>query len=354
MFFFLFALSVPAQPSRIVKKNLEAEWLIYSDQQFVPYSGEPEATIYFYVDLQKFAGDYLLLGSSKAFAVFMEGKLVLDEVAHVNLSIDSLAEVFASRKILVAIHQEPSVKNDLTTQLISSLIIPAGPENDIVKFEETGFRNFMIAAVVLLVFYVLLIFRFNPNLTSDYISLRTLFSLRESDDHPMFNRIGSTTNMLAYGLVALLTALLLIQTPFEISDFRMDSPNGFSGWGLHWLAIGLLVLALLFVKALILFIFCALFNMRELTGFHYFNFVRFLLFTMGVLLILVVIQVFSTGTLHPNHPSMAGVVHYVLLGWIVLLYLKLANKTRHTPIHLFLYICATEIIPFLIIIKVYK
>ncbi|MFN3840626.1 MAG: DUF4271 domain-containing protein [Cyclobacteriaceae bacterium] len=345
---------VLAQSNRVVKKDLKADWLMYSDQQLVSQSSKQTATIYFFVDLENFTGDHLLLGSSRPFAVFIDGKLALDEAVSVKLSIDSLAEVLEKRKLLFAIHQKPLINTDLTTQIISEIILPVESEVYKLKPNGTGYINFMIVASLLLLLFVILIFRFNSNLASDYFSIQTFLSLREADDHPMFNRIGGTTNLFAYGLVSLATALLLIQIPLEYNVFATENPNEFSGWMLHWFATGLLVLAILFLKSVVLVIFCILFNMRELAGFHFFSFVRFLLFVVGVVLAFVVAWVFSTGIQTPGHQAIMGVLHYALIGWIGLLFFKLLDKTSHSAIHLFLYICATEIIPFLILIKVYK
>ncbi len=350
--FLVLAFSVSGQFA-VVKNDLKNEWLIHSGQQFSLQAGRPAATIYFTVELDKFAGDYLLISSSKSFSVFLNGKLVLDDVDRVKLSVDSLARVLETRVPLIAVHQEPLIETGLTTQMIAEVGIPAELDEGILKVEDSTMKDFMIAATLLVFLFLIVIFRTNPNLTSDYFSLSTFFSLRESDDHPMFNRIGNTTNILAYIFVSLVTSLLLIQVPFESDVFIKASPgNGFLDWTIDWLAGGALILAGLFLKALLIFVVCLLFNWRGLSGFHFFTFVRFLLLVFGVLQIGMVIQFFSTGSTYFTRQPAVDVVHYVLLSWVAFAFLKLMNKTSTSVIHLFLYLCATELIPFLIIIKV--
>jgi hypothetical protein len=349
------AVTLPAvcQVNRVVKKDLQAEWQVHAENRFVPYNKKPAPTIYFTVEPEKFKGDFLLLQSAKPFAVFLNGKLIRDNVMEVRLPVDSLARSNLYNPLRVAIHQQPYIHADLVTQLISETQLPVSNPDEMIVRHENGLRNFLLAVSVMLLVFLLLLFRYNPKLVSDYVAGTTFLSLRESDDHPMFNRIGNTTNVFAYVLTALLAAAVLMHMPLE-ANLEAGEPDQFTGWIFRWLLIGAAVLALLFCKAMIIFIFSLLFNISDLSGYQFFNFIRFLLFVFGLLLVIMVVQFFSTGSHFLNTEGVISGMHYLLLAWVVLSFLKLVNKVSHTAIHLFLYICATEIIPFLIIIKVYK
>ena len=87
-------------------------------------------------------------------------------------------------------------------------------------------------------------------------------------------------------------------------------------------------------------------------GFHFFNFTRLLLVFVGLLTLILI-------TYHLLHGQQKGVyvflletVSWILGGWAILLFLKLTNRIPYAVFHLFSYICATEIIPFLLIVKV--
>jgi hypothetical protein len=43
---------------------------------------------------------------------------------------------------------------------------------------------------------------------------------------------------------------------------------------------------------------------------------------------------------------------WILVTWVILFFLKLTNRMHYGPFHLFSYICATEIIPVVLLIKV--
>jgi hypothetical protein len=46
------------------------------------------------------------------------------------------------------------------------------------------------------------------------------------------------------------------------------------------------------------------------------------------------------------------IISWILIGWMFLIILKLSKRMNHSKFHLFSYICATELIPLLITIKV--
>lgn len=337
----------------VVKSDLKKEWLIYSAGGFSAFNGEAVRAIYFAIDPSKFTGDYLVLTSKKPFAVFLNNKLVVDREDDVRLPVDSLAQQAGTSLLFVAIYQEPHIRSDMVTQLVSEMKIPGAETTETVVWLDSGLHDFLIAAALFLFLFLLIIFRYNPKLVSDYFALTTFFSFRESDDHPMFNRMWNTTNMLAYLYAGLLISLSLVLMPVGISQ-RLSQPHQFSDWVLNWLLASAAVLFLLFSKAFFILMFSVLFNIKELAGFQFFNFVRYILLLFGLLIVMMLVQFFITGSHSVNTPIAVEVVHLLLLGWIVLLFFKLVNKAGHSVIHLFLYICATEIIPFLILIKVYK
>jgi len=351
--FFILSLSAAGQVNRVVKKDLKAEWQVFIEDRFIPYNGKPVATIYFAVHPAHFSGDYLVLRSATAFSVFLDGKLLLADVSDAQLAVDSLARLLGTGKFMVAVHQWPAVKPGLITQVISETHVPVNLSDEIIPLQDNGLPDFYIAVSVILMAYLLLLFRYNSKLVADCFSLPSFFSLRESDDHPMFIRIGNTTNLLVYVFAALLVAAVVVHVPLEV-NLAAGKPGWFSAWMSRWMVITVAILLSLLYKGLIVFIFSWLFNIRYLAGYHFFTFIRFVLFVFGFLLAGAVLQFFITGSQFVNTPTIISVLHYLLLAWVVWLFSKLLYKAPHPAIHLFLYICATEIIPFLILIKVFK
>lgn len=353
--FTVVTLSVSAQNNSVVKKDLKSAWLVFTDNQFVPYTGGSASTIYLVVDFSRFTGDQLVISSSRSFSLFLNSKLSVNDVTKIKFPVDSLIQIAGQKNPLLAIHQQPILVADLSTQLISELKTPLENVDEFAKPGDAGYSDYMVVATIFLFVFLLFIVRYNPNLAAGYFSITAFLSLRESEDHPMFSRITNTTNVLAYVFASMLVAKVLLLAPFEsilFSNSTTIDRYQFGDWLVYWMELSAITMAGFIIKALVIYMFSALFNTSDLAGFHYFNFVRFHFFVYGLFFMLMIFQFFSTGSHFLNSTTAIGVVQYSSAAWVVIAFLKLLKKTRHTAIHLFLYLCATEIIPFLIIIKV--
>jgi hypothetical protein len=95
-----------------------------------------------------------------------------------------------------------------------------------------------------------------------------------------------------------------------------------------------------------------LFDMRGMARYHFFNWVRLLLVMFGAATAIIFMYFISRG----DHPYLfvvfLSVVAGTLLVWIVMAFFKLSGRSGHSMFHLFSYLCATEIIPLLITVKV--
>jgi hypothetical protein len=120
----------------------------------------------------------------------------------------------------------------------------------------------------------------------------------------------------------------------------------------QWLRISLIILATFFIKILLVFSFTRLFGMRGLARVHFFNWVRLLLIVFGGSSIILFIYFISRGQDAYFFTLFLALVIGTLTAWIFVVFLKLNGKSEHSMFHLFSYICATEIIPLLITIKV--
>ena len=112
------------------------------------------------------------------------------------------------------------------------------------------------------------------------------------------------------------------------------------------------VIALLFTKMLVVYIIASLFGVRDTAGFHFFNFIRLLLVILGILTLVLATYYVLHGQQKGFYSFLYELLNWILGGWVILLFIKLANRVQYSVFHLFSYICATEIIPFLLIVKV--
>jgi hypothetical protein len=340
-----------------VEIDLKDQWLVYENGKFIRYAERqtsPEV-IYIRLKTRPLKGQHLKVSGLRVFNLFLNNRVVGSGKKMV-LSTDSLSGAFSSNNLLVAIHQPHSGHNDLST----SLLRPASGEGRItdglVKREGYYFRDFAVITVLLLMAFAVVIVRLNPKLASDYFSVRGIFSTREIQDSQVYTRIGSSTNILFYAYCSMLLAFYLIVT-FHFTREEFPVANNFTGGKflpvvLQWLKLSAILLVVFFLKIILVFGLSYLFGIPEIAGIHFFNWVRLLLIFFGLLTIILFIYFIWHGQSVAFHATMLKLLGWIVGGWIILIFLKLSGNASASMFHLFSYICATELIPFLFIIRV--
>lgn len=358
-FILLFALFVSVLNTTaqiVVKKDLQSEWLVSDSLTYQPFDkNQAVKTVYVKLKVKTFRTDYFFIESSHPVSVFLNNTLLLDKVSVVRLSVDSLAYQYQVPEFFVAIHSSESItKKNLQTYIAATVLHGADTQEEFYLRTKTVFRDFVITSVIILSIFLIVIIRLNPGLSSDYFSVRKIFSRRESEDDHYYYRITSAT-ILFYVFTSLLVALyIIIVARFTDATLGLQGLSQASYWLLMftWLRITVYILLFLLAKIVIIYLISLLFGIREIAGYHFFNFVRILLVTIGLLTLVLLFYFILHGQGLNFYNFLYGIIPWILGVWIVLGFFKLASRVRHSAFHLFSYICATELIPFFIIIEV--
>ena len=152
----------------------------------------------------------------------------------------------------------------------------------------------------------------------------------------------------------MLTGFLIVISLHNFKDHyqlaqTIQSANWISAV-LNWLKVSIIVLLLFFGKAVGIYLVSFLFGMKDHSGFQFLDFVRIIL--MSTLILLMVETSFYLVYGEGISILVYKLFGWILGAWIILLFWKLLRRSSLSVFHLFSYICATEIIPFLLIIKV--
>jgi hypothetical protein len=347
-----------AQGNVTIEKNLREEWMIYHDGKYILLNKEnldPSNTIYFNIDGTKFPQGHLSLQSDNPFFLFINGKLSGEHRGSNMLRLDSLSNIYTTTSFSIGIYQRGINERDLKTTIVSNRLRSRAQLENPAK-PQTWFRDFVIIAGLIIIILFLFVSRLNPKLASDYFSINRIFSLREGDDSQSNVRLTSSTNIQFYVSCSLLLGFYMIivihYLPEEYAlpiHFRMHS---FWSAVWQWVRLSVIILGIFFMKILLIFSLTRLFSMRGVARIHFFNWVRVLLIVFGTSTIIVFIYFISRGHQPGFFVAFLSLVAGTLIAWIVLAFLKLQGKSEHSLFHLFSYICATEIIPLLITVKV--
>ncbi len=337
-----------------VKQDLNSQWLHYHEGTFVPYREHQVTTdvVYLQLGTPRSGGDYLAVTGTEVVNVFVNNNLAASGT-YLMLNLDSLSRVFYSPRIHVGLHQHGLSEKTVSTFLVSGNERPAAKDDNIFR-PAFFFRDFAILAGLLLTALAVVIIRLNPKLASDYFSIGKMISLRE-DESQMLTRIGNSTNVLFYFYCSLLLGyFFMIVFRFLPDDYRVSlyfQSDSFWGAMLQWLKLSSVILVVLITKIILILNLSFLFGIGELGGIHFFNWIRMIVIFFGVLTAVVFIYFVSHGYDQNTHGMFLKLVVVLTGAWMVLIFLKLSGRANASMFHLFSYICATEVIPFLVIIK---
>ena len=336
-----------------VIRNLEGEWQYYTTEGYLPFTQQHVKAIYFRIDANKYKGDFLVIEDEEPFSVFVDGKLIVEKsMGKCKLSLDTLAKLYSS-KLFFGIYQRKEIDKLSTTIQAPLLVLP--PVENAVR-EGNYFLNFSILASLILLTYFISLLRANPKLTLDYLNITKIFSIQEREDDLLNSRVTASVNLLFYLLGSLFIAFILLiifhfgESLISVArHFKIDSlGEGF----LQWIKLTMIISTLLILKLLLVYFISFVFHLKETPSVHFFNYIRVLLLTFSLLAIGCAFYFM----IHGQHPAF-----YFRLLWMsviifilgdLMIYFKLLVKATFHGFHLFSYLCITEIIPLVILIRI--
>ncbi len=342
----------------IVVKDLRSGWMEYSEATYKPLNTVAQLsdihTIYFFVKAPSFKGQYLFISSNEEWNLFINGKIISSEKKQL-LSVDSLGALYAA-ELFIGVYCREGVRQ-LKTQIVSVTSSGAISSMEINPRPPTFFRDYAIITSALLLLFLLILFRTNPQLTLDYFSFAKIFSVQERNENLLASRITSSVNLLFYLFCALLTGFLLSAIFYFASSYfpvaRFTGIDSIGGGFLMWLKLSLFILVLLASKLIIVLFFSSVFNFRETVSFQFFNFLRFILFTAVVMAMLSLIYFIFKGGQPVFYKRLIILALVLLSAGSIMVLIKLLARAPFSFFHLFSYLCASEIIPLVIIIKIF-
>lgn len=349
LFFVTSFLSIAKQNPLV--KNLTDDWKIYADGRFQSYQiGQKVQSIYFEIRPTEHP-DYLFINSKIAFSLFLNGQLLVSVAngQQVKLNVDSLFKFHKS--YLFSIYSSQSITDgSISTQLVTPKLSIA--ETDLQKRPQPSLDFSVIAALSLLISFAFLL-KTNPVLMVDYLDPIRTFFVKERQGILTFNRITAASNIFFYILTSFFISFLILSWFAGSPQMpSLDISHDTVGQALlKWILGALIVFGLLAIKFLSLAIFSSAFRLKGGFYIHFYNFMRILIL-MSILFALLFL---AAHILHTPQNSYAQFAYYLIaitiVSWLVVAYLKLLTNSSFTFLHLFFYLCVTEIIPLILFIK---
>jgi len=316
---------------------------------------EKRKSIFFSILKSEATGSNLLLHSIGRNTLFMNRKPIVEFHDDLFLDLDSLTESLQLNKFTFTIYNHAGlVKNRLKAAIDHYQPGSFSTQTTITERGKNVFTDFFVlAGFFVLAFISVLLNRF-PKDSADFSAIVNSLSFKNREETLITTRPLSRNNLLFVALNSLIISFVLIS--FQIltpANFQLTFSNGSSAmiyW--DWFKISLIVFALIILKYVLISAFNRLYGLGEFRYIQFYNSLRFSL-AVSLLAFTSLAVVFLSIRL-PNlviYNIMINMIVIMLLIRLGIMFFKLMNYSNHRIFHLFSYLCATELIPFLVLYK---
>ncbi|MBX7124908.1 MAG: DUF4271 domain-containing protein [Cyclobacteriaceae bacterium] len=351
-YLFLFVSSFANAQSPVIVTDLHSQWRVYEEGSYRS-SAIPHQTWHLDFHTERHGGEFLEVEAAEPFAVFIDRTLSVRSVRRIYWSVDSLARRYRDVQISVAFARAvpaPVARLTLPSDPHPLWMAPAGTRPS----SQFSYFTTVVALGLLTIFIMLM--QSNPQLMMDYLNFIKLFSLQEREENLVANRIGSSNNLLFYAFSAMGSAYLLMVL-YHFAPGRLPAIGHFSestwmGNLWSWLALSCVILMVLVAKLIVINLLSVLFHVRDTTALQFFNFIRLFFFTFIALTILCLVYFALGGNSTGFYGGLVTAVLVVSILYVLIIYFKLLGRTHFRYFHLFSYLCATEILPLVILIRI--
>jgi hypothetical protein len=343
------------QSDNALVKNLREEWMVLDHNRYRKFEGDAVKVVYFSLDANSWKGDYFRVTDDESFAIFINQKLVAEkDRGPVTLRIDSLSALY-STPMVIGIFQRRGISSLSTTLLSAAPAIPTFDET-LFPRKENFFLNFALITALLVSIHLAFLMGTNPRLTFDYLNASKLFSVQEREENLLTSRVTSRVNLVFYLFCSLFCSITLLVV-FHLTNDLVPLAHHFpirSTWEgfFQWIKLSTIIAGLLIAKMVVVFVLSELFKVKDTAAIQYFHFIRALILAAGLITVISVVNFIFKGPVGGLHFILLKTAAGVLVLSAVMMYLKLLGLTRYHFFHLFSYLCASEIIPLVILLKV--
>lgn len=349
-------LTVSSQGQQLVY-DLKQEWVNYDSESkgFLPVNDKDYElnTIGFSLDNPGIDQFYLsIYVNSQAYLFYGADLITTLPRGTTNLKIDSLKNVLSDASPFFTIYGNglmPSLKTEIRSDYHvfqeTMAVTPIYYSGDFTNF-------FYIAATLLILFFVILRTRF-ADLAEQYLLVDRAIRGKTIDE--LIYKIEYIAFPNAYFLMLIsmtlsLTAIsFMYYFPGEMTILGIKpGVASLTGLFLSWGKLAAVIFILLVIKYLFTRFLSNVFDLK-ISNIHYASSLRLILMITIIVFLITVVQFFFVGVLTPVFFWLVVLVSIVIM--IQIIFFKLSLVTSHTLLYIIVYLCATEILPTVFLLK---
>lgn len=351
------AQSAFAQEKWALVRDLNEEWLYY-DEEWLPVtdrSAEYDA-VHFLLD-KSIANYSLLVQYPEQFSIFVNQKIYTSTNDSLLIDLGALRDFGGRDDAVITIYSDELIPLNLRTQLL----IPYNPEEEpeatdvlnILSRDKDQYLDLSTLAFLTVLFLFVLLKHFYPRSFNSFYDLRKSFSARDIDEDMLRGRLFSQVNLLIMLFQSLVIGLFIALLYIQLDAVLVHDFRNFTDYFYFWIQCSLYAAGYLVVKFILIRYFTTLYNMNNFSTPHFMSYLRIISISFGAGIIFLYLAIYSfEWNLHVFYDGLLKAMAILLCFWIIIIYFKLMSAEGYKKLHLFSYLCATEILPYVVLLKV--
>ena len=342
-------------------QSIELEPLVfdYSDQAFVPKPANGLYDVLHYqINLGKYPYQEINIEQPSSFSIWINHQLIENAGGKVTYSTDSLRNIYGS-KILLSLYAGNGLSRNLNVSIRSAFgkeravedkgqVAKARNHSTFPDFIATGFLILLLLMALLRISY--------PKIFREYFNPAAVFFPRVSVDTLIQSRQfnpGTFLALFTFSFLVMFVLLVLLNWQGDLPSFLEFFNTSSYGLLMAILGLGFIVSFLLFLAKYIFLSVCTyLYGIEEFKAIHFFDYIRISsIIYMGILL-WILFNFFVLSVPIASSASIAFMAIIILFTVrIAIILIKLIRTANLRFSYLFSYLCTTEIIPLVVVLK---
>lgn len=350
-------------------KNLQSDLLIYDEahQNYLPYIEKSNLnfpTFSYYLNLKLYTGYKIQHCLPSGSSLFIDKKIV--DFNHVKscktYSIDSLRRIYSKDTLFVTIYNTSFPSKELEVSIIAERYteenVKEGNGLFLISRNFTGFNDFFIIGLIVLMILITILYNGNLKYFQEFYNLPKAFSLKIREESYLSVKNISGTYLLflfVHSFLLGLISLVILHFYEKFSDlFLFINTDEFWTAALSWLQISTIIFFLLIAKYILVKAISQLFNIKGFSTIHFFDYIRMSIsfFLLILISFSILLFAFSFEEQIWFEPLISSIIIFYIIR-IIVLFLKLYKYAPFRNLHLFLYICSTELLPLMVGFKIF-
>ena len=350
--------------------DYQDDWQVFDERYkaYVPYVREQHKgynSFSLFFDVENYKGYKILYRSEKENYLFIDASLQkqLPVSTLVILDVDSLQNVFGKAKLFLTIYGTNSNVEDISLQIGNKIskAQKAIEMNEslltILPRDISPFQNFFVLGLIILVCFYAFLYNFQPKSFERFFSPRDLLTISKRDDSFVVNKPFDLGNILFVVSLSLTLGFIFMLLTHEKTDLFSASNILREGETLgtlmlNFLAISIIIFALLMIKYFALRVLSNLYRLDNITNIHYFKIIQASSIFFLVILIILTFSSVSNPSIVKNAEKYLSIpISLFFIARLALLYFTINKMTTLKNLYLFSYLCIVELIPLIVGIR---